>query len=270
MKEPYMDILVVEDNFLASEMIRLAVEDANFNVIGPASSVDEGMRLASGAELDGALLDINVGGCQAYPLARLLQSRGVPFIFVTGYDRTVLPKDMQTAPLVSKPVFMQELTRLAIDGFLETKRSPIETIGPDTAATRVAQMKARIEKGVQRLANQKRRVERLQVSGADPYVAKLAADLYEQMDLSLELMTTALLSLERADKPTVGSMVRQAISDGTIDPLDGKSVAYWATHFSLGSAELLDLAEKHGWSARLIKKSLGRPSTAGPVRKSKA
>ena len=87
-----MDILVVEDNFLVGEMIRLAVEDARFNVIGPAPTVDEGMRLANNTPLDGAVLDINIGGDQVFPLARYLRTKDVPFIFVSGYDRAILPR----------------------------------------------------------------------------------------------------------------------------------------------------------------------------------
>ena len=79
-----MNVMVVEDNFLVGEMIRLAVEDASFDVVGPVATLDDGERLAANTELDGALLDIQLGSTKSFPIARLLRNKGVPFIFVSG------------------------------------------------------------------------------------------------------------------------------------------------------------------------------------------
>src|SRR4051812_9613966 len=117
-----MSILVVEDNFLVGEMIRLAVEDADFQVVGPVPTLDQGTKLAEASDLKGALLDINLGGRYVFPLARLLQAKGVPIIFVSGYDRTIVPIDMRDVKLVSKPILGRELTQITRDNFSSGRR----------------------------------------------------------------------------------------------------------------------------------------------------
>jgi hypothetical protein len=42
--------------------------------------------------IDGAVVDVNLRGLMVYPAADLLAERQVPFVFVTGYDREVIPR----------------------------------------------------------------------------------------------------------------------------------------------------------------------------------
>ena len=44
------------------------------------------LRLAEQEALDGAVLDVNLNGDWCFPIAEVLRRRGVPFIFLTGYD----------------------------------------------------------------------------------------------------------------------------------------------------------------------------------------
>jgi DNA-binding response OmpR family regulator len=54
--------------------------------------------------LDGALLDVNVAGELCFPVARALQARGVPFVFLTGYgDTETMPEEFRATPVVGKP-----------------------------------------------------------------------------------------------------------------------------------------------------------------------
>src|SRR5690242_11469654 len=79
-------ILVVEDNFLAAEVVRDTLEGFGCQVVGPVGRLEDGLRLASAETLDGAVLDINLNGDRCFPIARALLERGVPFMFLTGYD----------------------------------------------------------------------------------------------------------------------------------------------------------------------------------------
>ena len=193
-----MKVLVAEDNLLVAEMICSAVEDADFDVIGPAKSLDEGCRLATDAELDGAFLDIKLGDQTSFPIARQLRSNGVPFIFVSGYDHSILPTDLNTAPLISKPIFLSELTRVAKDSFVP-EAGAVSAPQP-TVAFRHAVLEARIADAERRMATQLHRVQRLQIQGADPYGMQLASDLLDQMRTSVELMRDALRGMENAER----------------------------------------------------------------------
>lgn len=103
-------ILVVEDNFLAAEVVRDVLENNGCRVIGPVGRIENGLRLAEHEELDGAILDVNLNGDWSFPIAWALRHRGVPFIFLTGYDdAAIIPAELRPAPRLGKPVLGQQL-----------------------------------------------------------------------------------------------------------------------------------------------------------------
>ena len=72
-------------------MVR-AFEASGAEVVGPAASVDGALALLAATErLDGAVLDANLQGEMAFPVADALGERGVPFVFATGYDESSIP-----------------------------------------------------------------------------------------------------------------------------------------------------------------------------------
>jgi len=78
-------ILVVDDEPLISMMMEDWLIELGCEVVGPARSVQQGLDIAGSAELDGAILDVNLGGNNnSYLVAEALKKRGVPFAFATG------------------------------------------------------------------------------------------------------------------------------------------------------------------------------------------
>ena len=67
--------------------------------------------------LEGAMLDVNVAGEPVYPVAQQLSRRGIPFVFVTGYDAARLPADYRDRPILRKPFGMEALTRIVESAF---------------------------------------------------------------------------------------------------------------------------------------------------------
>jgi len=261
-----MDILVVEDNFLVGEMIRLAVEDAWFNVVGPAPSVEAGLHLADNTELNGAVLDINLGGHHVFPLARHLRKQDVPFIFVSGYDPSILPEDMRGTPLITKPVSVEELTRVATDKFSQGM-----TIAPSSVdrEKRAIVLQQRVATGERRVMTQRRRLERLQFEGHDKYAVQIATDLLAQMQVSLDLLRQTLAVFEKTGAvAAAGRAIGRPISDDIIDADDPASVAHWAEKLGTTPSHLVELLINHGPSARIIARALGLEKYDGPSRKS--
>ena len=68
-------ILVVDDEPLISMLVENWLDELGCEVVGPARSVADGLALAGG-QLDGAILDVNLGGDTCYPLANALRARG--------------------------------------------------------------------------------------------------------------------------------------------------------------------------------------------------
>ena len=59
-------------------------------MVGPDASVDATTRALSQQEIDLALLDVNVGGELVFPIAKILDTMGVPYIFVTSYSESAI------------------------------------------------------------------------------------------------------------------------------------------------------------------------------------
>ena len=105
-------LLVVEDDyFLADEMAR-ALSARGAEVVGPVGGVDDALDLiGSEVPLHGAVLDLNLQGEQAYPVADLLAERNVPFVFATGYDASAIPARFAGVKRYEKPVDAAGLAR---------------------------------------------------------------------------------------------------------------------------------------------------------------
>src|SRR5262249_61987757 len=84
-------VLVVEDEYLVAMDMSAYLEAAGAHVVGPASNVSAALEALEHTELDGAVLDVNLRGEMAYPVADALVARGIPFVFTTGYDAHASP-----------------------------------------------------------------------------------------------------------------------------------------------------------------------------------
>ena len=108
-------ILVVEDEYLLAEDLRLDLQAAGAVIIGPVGTVKDALRAVAAAErIDGALLDINLGGEMVYPVGDLLSERGVPFVFTTGYNAGSVPDRFWHVRICGKPVDLVEPTAVLL------------------------------------------------------------------------------------------------------------------------------------------------------------
>jgi DNA-binding LytR/AlgR family response regulator len=107
-------LLVVEDEYMVACEVAEALEDAGANIIGPAATIEDALRLIEehGDAIDGAVLDVNLRDELVYPVADALMARGVPTVFATGYDQINIPDTYAAIPRCLKPVLMGQLIRL--------------------------------------------------------------------------------------------------------------------------------------------------------------
>lgn len=103
-------MLIVEDMFLIALELADQLADSGCDVIGPAASVKEALASIDGVALDGAVLDVNLAGERSFPIAEHLSARGIPFLFLTGYDSVAaFPAEFQQVTRLSKPVDLKAL-----------------------------------------------------------------------------------------------------------------------------------------------------------------
>ena len=81
-------VLIVEDEPLIAFDIASLLESADCKVIGPFATVSDALYPATTDQIDIAVLDVYLRGAPAWPIAEILQIRGVPFVFLTGHART--------------------------------------------------------------------------------------------------------------------------------------------------------------------------------------
>ncbi|MEQ5788997.1 response regulator [Erythrobacter sp. NFXS35] len=114
-------VLVVEDEFLLADELRGELEQAGAEVVGPIGHLAGAMALASAQSgIDAAVLDLNLGGDEVFPLADLLTARGVPLIFSTGYDPVSLPVRFADVQACVKPVSLSQVIA-ALQGVMDAR-----------------------------------------------------------------------------------------------------------------------------------------------------
>jgi CheY-like chemotaxis protein len=114
-------VLVVEDESLIAMLVEDGLETLGYEVVGPVGTVDAALRIVEQTPFDLALLDINLGGKQSFPIAEALEARGIPYVFLTGYDRSSLPLAFQHRFGLQKPFRMSALQQ-ALENLQGSKR----------------------------------------------------------------------------------------------------------------------------------------------------
>lgn len=105
-------VLIVEDEYMIADDMALDLKCFGADVIGPVASVEQALTcLNQHQNVDGAVVDVNLGGEMAYAVADELAKRGVPFVFATGYERGTIPQRYGHITLCEKPVEAASIAR---------------------------------------------------------------------------------------------------------------------------------------------------------------
>ena len=105
-------VLVVEDEYFIADDLAKALERHGAEVLGPMPRLGDAMACVEGPRPpDLAVLDISLNGENTYPVAAALRRRGIPFVFVTGYDRDSLQSEFRDVACWEKPVEPDHLAR---------------------------------------------------------------------------------------------------------------------------------------------------------------
>ena len=102
-------VLVVEDQYLVADQMMRTVRELGGQVVGPAPNAQVALDLMARGHVDLAILDVNLGGGDVYPVAAELKRRNISYLFATGYEKWVIPDDYQGVPHLEKPVTVRAL-----------------------------------------------------------------------------------------------------------------------------------------------------------------
>jgi light-regulated signal transduction histidine kinase (bacteriophytochrome) len=105
-------LLLVEDSMITALDVAQTLEDRGFEVLGPTGRVSGAMSILDEEKVDVAVLDVNLGREDSFPIADRLVREGTPFVFLTGYDAaSVLPSRLSDRTCLGKPFSDEELVR---------------------------------------------------------------------------------------------------------------------------------------------------------------
>ena len=105
-------VLLVEDETLVAMLLEDMISDLGGTVVGSASRVSRALEMVQdpGCGIDLAVLDVNLGGEEVFPVASALAERSVPFAFSTGYGNAGLPDAWRSRPTLQKPFTQEQVT----------------------------------------------------------------------------------------------------------------------------------------------------------------
>jgi CheY-like chemotaxis protein len=110
-------ILVVEDSLLTADAIQDLLDASGCEVVGPVATVEAALDLVARETLDGAVLDIKLGGTLSFPVAAALIERDIPFLFLTGYEELMIPPQYRAMRRLEKSADMRQLADIVTASF---------------------------------------------------------------------------------------------------------------------------------------------------------
>jgi DNA-binding response OmpR family regulator len=96
-------ILIVEDEPLIALILEEVLIDAGFAIAGVAGKLDKALALVESDACDAAVVDANLVGVSASPVAIALAARGLPYIVMSGYSPDQMRGEYPRAIFLSKP-----------------------------------------------------------------------------------------------------------------------------------------------------------------------
>jgi CheY-like chemotaxis protein len=104
-------ILIVEDEIIVALDLADKITADGATAVGPVSTVNAALEVIANAELDGVILDVNLRGEMAFPVADVLADRHIPFVFMTALDAGEIPSRHANVRCVQKPVSTEVICR---------------------------------------------------------------------------------------------------------------------------------------------------------------
>ena len=107
-------VLVVEDEYYIADDLRRELVAAGARVIGPVSTVASACDAIDRGDFHCAVVDLNLHGDSAVPVAERLMKEGKSFAIATGYGSDVVPDGLKAVPRIEKPFDPPALLRLVL------------------------------------------------------------------------------------------------------------------------------------------------------------
>ncbi|MCI0599026.1 MAG: response regulator [Beijerinckiaceae bacterium] len=102
-------ILIVEDEPLIAVALESTLRELGFDAIGTVTRISAALEAIGREQIDGAILDVNLGLQRIDPVADALAARACPFFFMTGYGVSEVPAGHADRAVLQKPFRLEQL-----------------------------------------------------------------------------------------------------------------------------------------------------------------
>lgn len=111
--------LIIENELMQAALLEVMLSEMGGDVMGVAFDYEQASRAIKYDFFDCAVLDVNLNGTLSFPLADILKTRNIPFVFCTAFDEGIgaYPHASEIS-WIDKPVQAEELrscVRSALD-----------------------------------------------------------------------------------------------------------------------------------------------------------
>lgn len=96
-------VLVIEDEAMIAMLIEDMLLELGCAILGPAADTARALAMIEESNFDAAILDVNLGGHWTTPVAAILKTKGIPFIFATGYGASGIDEEFNDRLVLTKP-----------------------------------------------------------------------------------------------------------------------------------------------------------------------
>lgn len=103
-------VLIAEDSYEQARELADSLRSMRIEVVGPFPRAREALKYLEHDQIDAAVLDIFLAEGNALGLAKALCETHIPFAFLTGYQREVIPAEFRDVPYYCKPCSSKEIT----------------------------------------------------------------------------------------------------------------------------------------------------------------
>jgi CheY-like chemotaxis protein len=102
-------ILIVEDESLIAVALESMLSEIGYDVVGTVAQVSPALEVIGREQIDGAILDVNLGSQRVDAIADVLAARACPFVFMTGCDVSEVPARHAGHAVLQKPFRLEKL-----------------------------------------------------------------------------------------------------------------------------------------------------------------
>jgi len=96
-------VLIVEDEYFLATDLEESLRSEGAEIVGPVCELSQALAQVNEDGFDAAVIDINLRGQSAYPIADKLIEQHIPFVFATGYSQEALPSRFWEVKRFEKP-----------------------------------------------------------------------------------------------------------------------------------------------------------------------